>query len=93
MPNIYMSLSNQKRASISYLEREGEGGETFGRTSQQADIFKVRLGLREIEVRDRDTLRKRDIETELTTTSSTTSLHLANQLLSWDFFNFVTQTD
>jgi hypothetical protein len=34
--------------------------------SQQADIFKVRLGFVEIKRRDRDTQRKRDIETEMT---------------------------
>jgi hypothetical protein len=36
-----MSLSNQKRASISYLEREGEGGES----KRESEIGKVRSKL------------------------------------------------
>ncbi len=59
-------MSNQKWASKSanHLEREGEEGERVGWGGQQAGIFKVRLGLGEIEGRDWDTVRKRDIETK-----------------------------
>ncbi len=46
-----MTKSNLK---FKYYERGGEGG---GGGGQQADIFSARLGLGEIEGRDRDTER------------------------------------
>jgi hypothetical protein len=46
---------------ISYLEREREGVREKG-VGEQACILKVRLGLREIEGRDRDTERYREIQ-------------------------------
>jgi hypothetical protein len=65
-----------QQQDISYLEREREGGDREGHAGgrwvgQQAGIFKVRIGLGEIEGRDRDTRdretnKQRDIETELT---------------------------
>jgi hypothetical protein len=63
-----MSLNNNLYGKIEKGEREG------GRAGQLAGIFKVRLGLGELEGRDRDTeiqrnretKKQKDIETELT---------------------------
>ncbi len=48
-----MSLNNRERERGSARERERRGG----RAGQQGDILMVRLGLGEIEGRDRDTAR------------------------------------
>jgi hypothetical protein len=45
-------------------EKKGEREGRVGMQGQQADRFKVRLGLREIKGRDIDTKRYRDIETK-----------------------------
>ncbi len=68
-PSLYNKrvrpTKNEPQQGISYLEREREGWERRGWADGQSGILKVRLGLGEIEGRDRETERQRDRETEI----------------------------